>query len=92
MLLAENLDELEQERAQMWELFALLLDFDFEQTFTAKELAKHTEFTKSELNKLLFRLHLQKAVLMHVKTPNGDTLSLSKGATVYKLNKEFLSP
>ena len=83
MLLAENLDELEQERAQMWELFALLLDFDFEQTFTAKELSKETQYTKSELNKLLFRLHLQKAVLMHSKTSNG--------ATIYKLNKEFLN-
>ena len=89
MLLANNLDELEQERAQMWELFALLLDFrhggqvDFNYQFTAKELAKQTEYTKSELNKLLFRLHLQKAVLMHAKTPNG--------ATIYKLNKSFLT-
>ncbi len=83
MQLATDLDDLEQERAQMWELFALLLDFDFTQTFTAKELAKHTEFTKSELNKLLFRLHLQKAVLMHSKTPNG--------ATIYKLNRAFLT-
>ncbi len=91
MQLATDLDDLEQERAQMWELFALLLDFDFEQTFTAKELAKQTQYTKSELNKLLFRLHLQKAVLMHVKTPNGDTLSLSKGATIYKLNTAFLT-
>lgn len=83
MLLADNLDELEQKRAQMWELFALLLDFDFEQKFTAKELAKETDYTKSELNKLLFRLHLQKAVLMHSKTPNG--------ATIYQLNKAFLT-
>jgi hypothetical protein len=89
MLLANNLDDLERERAQMWELFALLLDFDHDFKFTAKELAKHlsdvaeTDFTKSELNKLLFRLHLQKAVLMHSKTPNG--------ATIYKLNKSFLS-
>lgn len=89
MLLADNLDQLEQERAHMWELFALLLDFrlggqvDFEQKFTAKELAKQTEFTKSELNKILFRLHLQKAVLIHSKTPNG--------ATIYKINKTFFT-
>lgn len=83
MLLANNLDELEQEKAKMWELFAFLLDFDFEYKFTAKELAKQTQYTKSELNKLLFRLYLQKAVLIHAKTPNG--------ATIYKINKDFLS-
>lgn len=82
MLLATDLDQLEQERAHMWELYALLLDFAPDFKFTAKELAKHTEFTKSELGKLLFRLSVNKALLLTGKTTSG--------ASIYSLNPEFI--
>lgn len=82
MLLENNLDQLEQERVQMWELFAELMDFETDFKFTAKELSKQLSYSKSDLNKLLFRLYTNKALKMHQKTPNG---------TLYSLNKAFLS-
>lgn len=84
MLLVSNLDQLESERVQMWELFADLMDFDPHYRFTAKELSQELDYNKQELNKLLFRLYLNKALLMHPKAPNG--------ATLYSLNKAFLNP
>ena len=50
-----NLDELEHEKAQMWELFADLMNFDTDFKFTSKELSKNLDYSKQELNKLLFR-------------------------------------
>lgn len=82
MLLADNLDELEQERAQMWELFAELMDLEPNFKFTAKELSKQLNYSKSELNKLLFRLYTNKALKMHQKTVNG---------TLYSVNRAFLT-
>lgn len=82
MLLVDNLDQLEAERVQMWELFAQLLDFEADFVFTAKELSKQLEYSKAELNKLLFRLYTNKALLMHQKTSNG---------TLYSLNPNFLT-
>jgi len=81
MNLTTDLDVLEAERAAMWELFALIMDIDH--PFTAKELSRELEYSKSELNKLLFRLYLQKALLLTGKTPNG--------ASIYSLNPDFLS-
>jgi hypothetical protein len=80
MLTETNLDALETERAAMWELFALIMELH--EPFTAKQLAKEIEYTKSELNKLFFRLYLQKALLIEGKTPTG--------ASIYRINPEFL--
>lgn len=82
MLLATDLDELEQEKAIMWQLFAELMNFEPDFKFTAKELSNELDYSKSELNKLLFRLYLNKALLICGKAPNG--------ATLYSLNKAFL--
>lgn len=82
MLLTNDLDPSEAEKAQMWELFADLMDFDTDYQFTAKELSKVLNYSKSDLNKLLFRLYTTKALKMHQKTPNG---------TLYSINKAFLS-
>lgn len=81
MLLADNLNEQEQERVQMWELFAELLDFAPDFLFTAKDLAQATTHNKKDLNKLLYRLHKENALKMHQKTANG---------TFYSLNQAFL--
>lgn len=75
-------DPLEQEKAKMWELFALIMDLDSDYKFTAKELSQELDYGKSELNKLLFRLYLNKALIMHDK---------GTGATRYSVNKAFLS-
>jgi hypothetical protein len=83
MLLTDRLDSLEQEKAEMWDIFAFLLDFDVGFTFTAKELSKHTSYTKKQLNQYLYRLFLQNAL----KT-NGNA---SNGATIYSLNPDFLT-
>lgn len=88
MLLATDLDQLEMERVAIWELFADLLDFDLTNNpnnagFTAKQLSKELPYTKSELNKLLFRLYLQKALEIQGKTTSG--------ATIYNLNNTFLT-
>lgn len=82
MLLTDNLDQLEQEKAQMWELFALLMELEPEYKFTAKELSQELDYSKSELNKLLFRLHLNKALQMYNK---------GNGATRYSINPDFLT-
>ena len=84
MLFTNNLDQLEQERAEMWELFALLMDLPIDFKFTAKELSKELDHSKSDLNKLLFRLHLEKALIMYPKPKNLPTL--------YSLNPDFLPP
>lgn len=76
-------DPIEQEKAQIWELFAELMDLDPDYKFTAKELSQELEYSKSQLNKLLFRLYLNKALIMHNK---------GTGATRYSVNKAFLSP
>lgn len=76
-------DPLEQEKAQMWELFAQLMDLDPDYKFTAKELSQELDqYSKSELNKLLFRLYLNKALKMHGKGTE---------ATRYSINKAFLT-
>jgi transcription initiation factor IIE alpha subunit len=77
----EDLDHLDQERAQKWELFALLLDLDPAREFTAKELAKELPYSKTELNKCLFRLYVNKALVM-VGAPTNE-------ATTYRLNPSF---
>ena len=82
MLLATDLTQTEQERAQMWELFADLLDFTQEHQFTAKELAKQLPYSKQELNQNLHRLALQNALQTSGKTQNG--------ATIYSFNNTFL--
>ena len=82
MLLEPNLDDLEKERVQLWELFAQIMDIDPSVKFTAKELSKDLGFTKQELNKLLFRLYLNKAVVISGKSQNG--------ATFYSINADFL--
>ena len=84
MLFTNNLDQLEQERAEMWELFALLMDLPIDFKFTAKELSKELDYSKSDLNKLLFRLSLEKALIMYQKPKNLPTL--------YSLNPDFLPP
>lgn len=75
-------DPIEQEKAQIWELFAELMDLDPDYKFTAKELSQELEYSKSQLNKLLFRLYLNKALIMYNK---------GTGATRYSVNKAFLS-
>lgn len=77
-----ELDILEKERTQMWELFTELMDLDFDFKFTAKEMAKETKHTKSELNKYLFRLYVHEALLLKGKTPSG--------ASIYSLTPAFL--
>ena len=83
MLLTDRLDSLEQEKAEMWDIFAFLLDFDPDFTFTAKELSKQTRYNKKQLNQHLYRLSLQNALKTHGNAPNG--------ATIYSLNEAFLS-
>jgi len=83
MLPTDNLDPLEKQRAEMWELFAELMSLDPKHKFTAKELSHELEYSKSELNKLLFRLSLNKALILHSRQP-GET-------SKYSLNKAFLS-
>lgn len=82
MLLEPNLTEHEAEKTAIWELFADLIDFDFTFQFTAKELAKEINYKKSDLNKYLFRLYTNKALLLRGTAPNG--------ASIYSLNPEFL--
>lgn len=87
MLLEHNLDEQEQQKTQMWELFADLMNLDhpdnYRDKFTAKELTKELNYTKSDLNKYLFRLYTNKALKIQGKAPNG--------ATIYSINITFLS-
>lgn len=80
--LLADLDELQAEQSAMWELFAVMMDLDPDYRFTAKELSEELDYSKSELNKLLFRLYLNKALLMYQS---------KSGATRYSLNKAFLS-
>ena len=82
MLLEPNLDDLEKERKDLWELFAQIMDIDPSIKFTAKELSKELDYTKQELNKLLFRLYLNKALVISGKSPQG--------ATFYSINADFL--
>ena len=82
MLLEPNLDDLEKERKELWELFAQIMDIDPSIKFTAKELSKELDYTKQELNKLLFRLYLNKALVISGKTQTG--------AVFYSINADFL--
>ncbi|HEX7367313.1 MAG TPA: hypothetical protein VF273_09465 [Pelobium sp.] len=80
MLPTDNNNLHERERAEMWELFAQLLDFSPDFRFTAKELAQQTHYNKKQLNRLLYRLYKAEALTMR-KTENG---------AIYSLNKAFL--
>jgi len=84
MLTEQTLIEKQQEEKQaMWELFAELMDFAPDFLFTAKEIAKELDYNKSYVSRMLFRLYINKALLMDSKTTNG--------ARLYRLNAAFFS-
>ena len=82
-----NVQEIQEnrarEQAQMWELFAEIMDIDPDFCFTARELAQTLKQPRQQVSYLLFCLSQQNAVKTQGKALNG--------ATLYSVNPDFLT-
>jgi hypothetical protein len=65
----------------IWEIFGELLDFFFDETFCAVQVANHMSISKKLINKALHRL-LQLEAITYIKTDHW-------GMKHYRLNDEF---
>ena len=82
MLNIEEIQEKrEREQAQMWELFAEIMDIDPEFCFTARELSQTLKQPRKQVSYLLYCLSHQNAVKIQGKALNG--------ATFYSVNADF---
>jgi hypothetical protein len=77
----ENIFDDFDDRQVIWELYGELLDFYFDQSFSAKQVAYETNTDTKLVNRILHRLIQHKAVIC--------TGSDCWGAKIYRLNDDF---